>query len=111
VASFDELVRAARATYEFADLEPEVQTDRDLTKAVPCRECGRPLIVTAFYSANNARCHTCKPKEAASGRGEVANPRPGVTDPSKALHLADCLVNPGFGAARCTRTILSTPWS
>lgn len=82
------------------DLELEVQTDKDRTKEVPCRECGRRLVVNVFYAAANARCSTCK----ADGGSDVASvgvPTPGVTNPANAVRLEDCLVNPQFANALC----------
>ena len=43
-----------------ADDTPEIQTDKDATKVVPCLECGRRLVVTLFYAPSKARCSRCR---------------------------------------------------
>lgn len=92
---------AATAEVEFNDdLEPEVQTDKERTKEVPCRECGRRLVVNVFYATANARCSVCK-GGSGSGVASVGVPIPGQTDPAKAVRLEDCLVNPEFANAMC----------
>lgn len=43
-----------------SDLEPHVLTDKEETKEVPCRHCGRPCIVTLFASASKVACRNCR---------------------------------------------------
>jgi hypothetical protein len=50
-----------------SDLEPHILTDKDETKEVPCRNCGRPCVVTRFASAAKVACNDC--------RKRVATPR------------------------------------
>lgn len=81
------------------DLETEVQTDKKRTKVIPCRECGRRLVVSTFYVPANARCSGCR--DEGRGAGTVGVPVPGQTDPAKAARLEDCLINPAFATALC----------
>lgn len=87
------------------DATPEIQTDKQAIKIVPCRECKRPLGVTTFFAPAKAICRPCS-GEAASESGGVATvgqPIPGQTDPAKAVNLADCLINKGFTVALCPK--------
>lgn len=43
-----------------SDLEPHVLTDKEETKTVPCRHCGRPCVVTLFASAPKVACKDCR---------------------------------------------------
>lgn len=43
-----------------AGLEPHILTDKDETKNVPCRHCGRPCVVTRFASAAKVACLDCR---------------------------------------------------
>lgn len=81
------------------DLEPEVQTDKQMTKQIPCRECGRRLTVSTFYVPANARCSVCRGE--GKGASQVGVPVPGVTDPARAKNLEGCLINPQFAKALC----------
>lgn len=81
-------------------LQFEVQTDKDMVKLVPCRECQRPLVVTTFFAPAKAICRSCK-GEAPDSVATVGQPVPGQTDPAKAVNLKDCLVNKQFEFARC----------
>jgi hypothetical protein len=82
------------------DLEPEVQTGKQATKVVPCRECKRALVVTTFFAPAKAICRTCR-GENDTGVASVGQPIAGQTDPVKAVNLADCLLNPHFAEALC----------
>jgi DNA-directed RNA polymerase subunit M/transcription elongation factor TFIIS len=100
-ADYTELIAAAPFEFDTA-LEPEVQTDKDSKKAVPCRECKRPLLVNAFYAAAKAQCSSCRGETAAKPRtATVGVPQPGRTDPAKAVNLKDCLINQHFAQALC----------
>lgn len=46
-------------------LEPEVLTDKDKTKTLPCRRCRRPCVVNTFASPSKTECLTCR------GQGQV----------------------------------------
>lgn len=81
--------------------EPEYQTDKKMVKLVPCRECKRPLVTTTFFAPAKALCRVCKGEAGDTGVATVGQPVPGQTDPAKAVHLADCLVNPHFAFAVC----------
>lgn len=80
-------------------LEPEVQTDKEATKDVPCLACGRRLTVNTFYAPAKARCRECR---AAGVNGEVvAAPVRGKTDPATVAQLEAVLINRGFARALC----------
>jgi hypothetical protein len=81
-------------------LAPEYATDKDQVKLVPCRECKRPMIVTTFFMADKAQCRECEGTSDGSF-ASVAAPTPGETDPSKAVNLANCLLNPQFAEVIC----------
>lgn len=83
-------------------LEECVLTDKEMRKRVPCKACRRPCVIHSF-APNAVLCTTCKSGSTGAGSapGTVANPEPGVTDPAKAVNLADCLINPTFGHAFC----------
>ncbi len=85
------------------DATPEIQTDKQAIKLVPCRECAKPIGVTTFFAPAKAICRTCSGAAAAEGGhfATVGQPVPGQTDPAKAINLADCLVNKGFAVALC----------
>lgn len=85
------------------DATPEIQTDKQAIKIVPCRECRRPLGVTTFFAPAKAICRTCSGEAAAEGSNvaTIGQPIPGQTDPAKAVNLADCLINKHFAAALC----------
>jgi hypothetical protein len=81
------------------DLEVEVQTDKEMTKEVPCRGCHRRLIVSTFYApVSAATCMECKGTNVS---GAIAAPVAGKSDPSKVQDLKAVLVNHTFGQARC----------
>jgi hypothetical protein len=42
------------------DKEAHVLTDKEETKTVPCRHCGRPCVVTLFASAAKVACLDCR---------------------------------------------------
>jgi hypothetical protein len=46
------------------ELEPEILTDKDQTKLVPCRVCGRGCIVTQFAAAGKVSCSEHKSRKA-----------------------------------------------
>ncbi len=85
------------------DATPEIQTDKEAIKIVPCRECKRPLGVTTFFAPAKAICRSCSGEALAEGGGvaTVGQPTPGQTDPARAINLADCLVNKPFAQALC----------
>lgn len=85
-----------------ATLEPEVQTDKHLVKAVPCQQCKRILIVTTFYVLAWAKCSRCGGE--ASGKrekGSVGQPQAGRTRPEHAMDLEKVLLNPTFARVLC----------
>ena len=82
-------------------LTPEVQTDKDANKVVPCTVCGRDLVVNLYYAPAKALCSSCREAGGAEGVASVAAVVPGQTDPAKATNLVKCLVNPGFAHALC----------
>lgn len=89
---------------EFNDnLEPEVQTEAENTKEVPCGECGRRLTVSKFYAPESkARCTECKgeaKEEAAAGRRKFQ--AMASADKSKLADLKDALLNRSFSRAVC----------
>lgn len=83
-------------------LASDVLTTSEMNKRVPCKSCRRPCVIHAF-APNSVLCTTCKSGSSGAGSrpGTVANPEPGVTDPAKAVNLADCLINPAFAYAHC----------
>lgn len=82
------------------ELEPEIQTDKDVTKDVPCLGCGRRLVVNTFYAPAKARCAECK-----GGNGGVVGaiqaPVPGKSDPAQVTNLERVLINRPFTRAVC----------
>lgn len=80
--------------------EPEWATDKEQVKIVPCRDCRRPMVVTAFFMPEKAQCRACA-GESENAVASVAAPVAGVTEPAKAMNLADCLLNPQFSEAIC----------
>lgn len=56
-----------------ASKEPHVLTDKDETKTVPCRNCGRPCIVTRFASAAKVACNDCRKTAPAPKRTSTIN--------------------------------------
>lgn len=85
----------------FSDSAVEIQTDKDRIKATPCVGCSRPLIVSTFYVAANARCSECKGGATVDGTGEVVAPVAGKTDPARVKDMATVLVNPTLARALC----------
>ncbi|HEX6027034.1 MAG TPA: hypothetical protein VFZ00_33860, partial [Solirubrobacter sp.] len=83
--------------------DAEYQTDKAQVKLVPCRECSRPLVVTTFFAPAKAVCAACSGQARAVGdhHAAVGQPKPGETDPAKAVNLADCLINEHFAIAVC----------
>lgn len=84
------------------DLEPEVQTDKDRIKLLPCQYCKRTLVVTTFYVLAWAKCGVCTgvhkgPRE----NGSVEVVQAGRTPPRLAVDLTKCLINPQFAEAWC----------
>jgi len=62
----------ADAVHEFdRSKETHVLTDKEETKEVPCRSCGRPCIVTRFMSPVKVACNDC--------RGSVPRPKKRTT--------------------------------
>jgi hypothetical protein len=82
------------------DLEQEVQTDKAQTKVVPCKTCGRPLVVSTFYAEAKARCSSCRGDASAKGVATVTKATID-TPQEKAVDLRDILINPQFGEAFC----------
>ncbi len=82
-------------------LEPDILTDKDNTKTLPCRDCKRACVVTKFMTPAKVVCRACVGDTDGDSRGTVGVPIPGQTDPAKAKNLADCLVNPTFANALC----------
>lgn len=82
--------------------EPEVQTDKNLIKILPCNFCQRPLIVSTFYVAAWAKCSPCAGAEGDTRkRGSVEVPQAGRTEPALVKDLTKVLVNPAFANALC----------
>jgi hypothetical protein len=101
VKALDDLLASARETVGFsAELEHEVQTDKQQVKLVPCRGCERPIVVTTFFAPAKAICRVCK-GESDTTVASVGQPIPGQTDPAKAVNLVDVLINPHFAIAQC----------
>lgn len=82
------------------DLEVEIQTDKEVVKLVPCRECKRPLVVTTFFAPAKAVCSACK-GDTDGTVASVGQPVPGQTEPAKAVDLTKVLVNQHFAQALC----------
>lgn len=111
IADFIDGLRAQDANYTVSkgvtldqldlSLEPEVQTDKDAVKIVGCRECKRPLVTTTFFAPAKGICRVCKGEAPGSGVATVGVPKPGETDPAKAVNLADALINKHFAVALC----------
>lgn len=85
---------------EFADdLEVEVQTESERTKELPCRGCGRRLVVSTFYApASKATCSACRGEEKESKRRA---PTGSAMDPPNAPDLSKLLLNRSFAKAVC----------
>lgn len=83
------------------NLEPQVETDKELIKIVPCNGCQRPLIVTTFYVLAWAKCYACKGESGGREAGSVGQPQAGRTDPRLAQDLTKVLINPNFANALC----------
>lgn len=85
-----------------SSLEPEVQTDKDLIKILPCQFCKRPLVVTTFYVLAWAKCWKCKGESDGSREpGSVDVVQAGRTEPRLAKDLNKVLINRGFSLAIC----------
>jgi hypothetical protein len=82
-----------------ASLDHQVQTDKEMVKLVPCRECKRPLVVTTFFAPAKAICSVCKGDPAATQM--VAVVVPGQSDPTRVSNLESVLVNKHFANALC----------
>lgn len=57
--------KAIRQTVDeptFSDLPPQVLTDKDEFKVLPCRECKRAVIVTRFAAPGKTACNDCRSK-------------------------------------------------
>lgn len=78
------------------DLEPEILTDKEVTKVVPCRECGRPCVVTTFATPAKTRCNTCRGGQRAAKREAVQIKAAHTVNPAALENLADGLINPVF---------------
>lgn len=98
-----ELVAAARRMDGFDHkLEPEIQTDKELVKVLPCQFCQRPLIVTTFYVLAWAKCSPCKGEgDGMREPGSVDVVQAGRTEPRLAKDLTKVLINPEFANALC----------
>lgn len=84
-----------------AELPPEVQTDKELVKILPCQYCKRPLVVTTFYVLAWAKCSPCKGETGPREAGSVDVVQAGRTPPHLAADLSKLLLNPHFAFARC----------
>lgn len=103
LAYWEDLIPRCRDRDDFdTTLEAEIQTDKQLVKAVPCQFCKRPLIVTTFYVLAWAKCSPCKGETAGKREpGSVGQAQAGRTDPRLAASLVACLINPHFASALC----------
>lgn len=103
IADWKEIVAQAQGDDRFAwALDPEVQTDKELIKLLPCQFCKRPLIVTTFYVLAWAKCSPCAGEDMGSrAKGSVEVVQAGRTDPSLAVDLTKTLLNPAFANALC----------
>lgn len=92
----------ATSEYEFDfSKEPEVITEKQAVKLLPCTKCKRPMATNAFYAAAKAICSECRGETGTNGVASVGQPVPGVTDPAKAVDLTKTLVNSTFAQALC----------
>lgn len=83
-------------------LEPEVHTDKEMIKILPCQTCKRPMVVTTFYVLAWAKCRTCKGEgDAHRPAGSVDVAQSGRTEPRLVKDLTKVLVNPNFARALC----------
>lgn len=81
-------------------LEPDVQTDKEMIKIIPCPGCQRPLVVTTFYVMAWAKCYSCRGEDGGSREtASVGQPQAGRTEPRLARDLNKVLINPNFGEA------------
>lgn len=97
-------IRQDLRLHEYFDLalDPEVQTDKQLVKALPCQFCKRPLIVTTFYVLAWAKCGACTGKASkVRAPGSVEVTQVGRTEPKLAADLTKILINPAFATTRC----------
>lgn len=102
LAYWEDLIPQCRGRDDFdTTLEPEVQTDKNLVKVVPCQFCKRPLIVTTFYVLAWAKCSPCNGTTGKREKGSVGQPQAGRTRPEHAMDLEKVLVNPTFARALC----------
>lgn len=97
-----ELVELTNGDERFSKLDPELQTDKELVKVIPCPVCRRPLIVTTFYVMAWAMCSVCKgDSDQIREPGSVEVVQIGRTDPKLAADLTKLLINPSFASAIC----------
>lgn len=83
-------------------LAPELQTNKELVKIVPCQYCQRALIVSTFYVMAWAKCRLCKGESDSSrSTASVGQPQAGRTEPRLARDLTKVLINPSFAEALC----------
>lgn len=77
-------------------LEPEVLTDKDKTKDVPCRKCGRRCVVTLFATPEKTECLTCRGINRQEQKAAVVRKAAETVDPAKLENLSDALINDHF---------------
>jgi len=76
--------------------EPIRLTDKDKTKELPCRECGRVCIVTLFMTPQKVCCPDCQTKQKQEHKEKKLSQTAATADPSKLEILSDGLVNRVF---------------
>lgn len=89
---------------DFYDLKLEVellQAGKAPYKLVPCTICRRPMAVNTFYVLAWAKCHTSGCSGQTAEKASVGVAQAGRTEPSTAVNLAQCLINPHFEQALC----------
>lgn len=99
---WEQLIAQTLHDDRFSKIPPELQTDKDLVKVLPCQFCRRPLIVSTFYVLAWAKCSPCKGEDDQMREpGSVEVVQAGRTDPRLAKDLTKTLVNPEFAFAQC----------
>jgi hypothetical protein len=82
------------------DQDPEVQTDKEQVKLLPCQYCQCPLVVTTFYVLSWAKCSNCAGENRKRDIGSVEHASV-KTDPKLAVNLEKTLINKTFAEAWC----------
>jgi hypothetical protein len=99
---WEQLIAQTLHDDRFSKIPPELQTDKNLVKVLPCQYCRRPLIVSTFYVLAWAKCSPCKGEsDEIREPGSVEVVQAGRTDPRLAKDLTKTLVNPEFAFAQC----------